>query len=287
MPLAAARPAFHRPRTLAEACELLAADERAMAYGGGTAIEVRRRQDPAFASAFVDLALIPGLDRLSGGGTGLRVGPMVTIRRMETEALVARVAPLAAAAYGQVANPRVRNAASVGGNLAYGAYRLDPPAALLALGAVVEATSVRGVRRIPVAGFFAGARRTALGPGELVTAVEIPALPPGSASSYVKLCSLSAHDWPCASAAACLVPDGSGGRRLRLAIGALGPVPRLAEFPITGTCADEAVSAAVTAAEALMDPIPDVRGSAAYKRALGRVAAQDAVRRAWQGADHD
>jgi CO/xanthine dehydrogenase Mo-binding subunit len=100
-----------------------------MAYGGGTAIEVRRRQDPAFASAFVDLSLIPGLDRLSGGDTGLRVGPMVTIRRMETDPLVARVAPLAAAAYGQVANPRVRNAASVGGSLAYGPYRLDPPAA--------------------------------------------------------------------------------------------------------------------------------------------------------------
>jgi aerobic carbon-monoxide dehydrogenase medium subunit len=131
MPLSAACPALHRPRTLAEACELLAADERAMAYGGGTAIEVRRRQDPGFASAFVDLSLIPGLDRLSAGDTGLRVGPMVTIRRMETDPLVARVAPLAAAAYGQVANPRVRNAASVGGNLAYGPYRLDPPAALL------------------------------------------------------------------------------------------------------------------------------------------------------------
>jgi aerobic carbon-monoxide dehydrogenase medium subunit len=136
MPLSAARPALHRPRTLAEACELLAADERAMAYGGGTAIEVRRRQDPAFASALVDLSLIPGLDQLSGHGTVLRVGPMVTIRRMETDPLVARLAPLAAA-------------------------------------------------------------------------------------------------------------------------------------------------------EALMDPIPDVRGSAAYKRALGRVAAQDAVRRAWQEAAHD
>jgi carbon-monoxide dehydrogenase medium subunit len=303
------RPALYRPRTLAEACELLAADERAMAYGGGTAIQIRRRLEPAFASAFVDLSAVPGLDRLSGGETGLRVGPMVTIRRMETDPLVARVAPLAAAAYGQVANPRVRNAASVGGNLSCGAYRLDPPAALLALGTVVEATSVHGVRRIAVAdffadarrpamtgvladaqcaaGFLAGTRRTALEPGELITAVEIPALPPGSTVSYVKLCSLSTHDWPCASAAACLVPDGSGGRRLRLAIGALGAVPRLTELPITDTDADEVVSAALAAVEVLMDPIPDVRGSSAYKRALGRVAAQDAVRRAWQETGRD
>jgi len=287
MHLAAVRPALHRPRTLAEACELLAADERAMAYGGGTAIQVRRRLDPAFAPTFVDLSLIPGLDRLSAGAGGLRVGPMVTIRRMETDPLVARVAPLAAAAYGKVANPRVRNAASVGGNLAYGAYRLDPPAALLALGAVVEATSVSGVRRIAVADFFTGPRHTALGPGELVTAVEIPALPPGSVSSYVKLCSLSEHDWPCASAAACLVPDGSCGHRLRLAIGALAAIPRLAELDITGRRVDEAVADALAAAEPLMDPIPDVRGSTACKRALGRVAAEDAVRRAWPEASHD
>ena len=153
MRLSAVRPALHRPRTLAEACELLAADERAMAYGGGTAIQIRRRLEPAF----VDLSAVPGLDRLSGGETGLRVGPMVTIRRMETDPLVARVAPLAAAAYGKVANPRVRNAATVGGNLSCGAYRLDPPAALLALGAVVVATSVRGVRRIALADFFTGA----------------------------------------------------------------------------------------------------------------------------------
>ncbi len=69
----------------------------------------------------------------------MRPGPMVTIRRMETDPLVAWIAPLAAAAYGKVANPRARNQASVGGNLAYGAYQLDPPATLLALGAVVEA----------------------------------------------------------------------------------------------------------------------------------------------------
>jgi CO/xanthine dehydrogenase Mo-binding subunit len=115
MPLSAARPALHRPRTLAEACELLAADERAMAYGGGTAIEVRRRQDPAFASALVDLSLIPGLDQLSGHGTVLRVGPMVTIRRMETDPLVARLAPLAAAEALMDPVPDVRGSAATSG----------------------------------------------------------------------------------------------------------------------------------------------------------------------------
>jgi len=282
MRLAAERPAFYRPETVAEACALLAADEGAIPYGGGTAIEVQRNQRTLSASAFVDLSLLPGLDQLCADGGGLRVGAMVPIRRMETDPLVARVAPLAAAAYGKVANPRVRNAASVGGNVAYGAYRLDPPAALMVLGAVVEATSVTGVRRIAVADFFTGGRRTALRPAELVTAIEIPAMPPGAAASYVKLCSLGAHDWPCASAAACLTGNGAGEGRLRLSVGALGAVPRLAEINVADCPEDLAVQAAAEAAEALIEPVADVRGGVAYKRALGLVAVEDAVRRVYQ-----
>jgi aerobic carbon-monoxide dehydrogenase medium subunit len=287
MRLAAARPAFYRPETVAEACALLAADEGAIPYGGGTAIEVQRNQRTLSASAFVDLSLLPGLDQLSADEGGLRVGAMVSIRRMETDPLVARVAPLAAAAYGKVANPRVRNAASVGGNIAYGAYRLDPPAALVVLGAVVEATSASGVRRIAVADFFTEGRRTALRPADLVTAIEIPAMPPGAAVSYVKLCGLGAHDWPCASAAACLVRNGAGGGRLRLSVGALGAVPRLAEINVAVCQEEEVVQAAAGAAEALIEPVADVRGGVAYKRALGLVAVEDAVRRVYQEARSD
>jgi carbon-monoxide dehydrogenase medium subunit len=286
MHLAAARPAFYRPETVAEACALLAADEGAIPYGGGTAIEGLRNQRTLSASAFVDLSLLPGLDQLSADEGGLRVGAMVPIRRMETDPLVARVAPLAAAAYGKVANPRVRNAASVGGNIAYGAYRLDPPAALVVLGAVVEATSVSGVRGIAVADFFTEGR-TALRPAELVTAIEIPAMPPGAAVSYVKLCSLGAHDWPCASAAACLAGSGAGEFRLRLSVGALGAVPRLAEINVAVCHEEELVQAAAGAAEALIEPVADVRGGVAYKRALGLAAVEDAVRRVYQEARSD
>jgi carbon-monoxide dehydrogenase medium subunit len=284
---AAVKPVLHRPETIAEACELLAADESAMAFGGGTAIQILRKQGILFASAFVDLSLIPGLRDLSATPGGLRAGPMVTIRRMETEPLVRRVAPLAATAYGKVANPRVRNTASVGGNVAHGDYRLDPPVALLALGGAVEVTSRAGSRRIPAAEFFTGFQQTALLPGELVTAIEIPAMPTGATASYAKLSSLSANDWPCACAAALLVPDGAGRLALRLSVGALAPVPRLAEVEVTGGNTEEAVHAALAVAETLMDPIPDVRGSAEYKRALGRVAVEDAVRGAWKEAGHE
>jgi carbon-monoxide dehydrogenase medium subunit len=302
MRFAAMRPAFHRPESVADACELLAADHRAIPYAGGTAIEIRRRQDRSFDAALVDLSRVPFLDRLvrldrldrldrlgSHGRDrgGLRVGPMVTIRRMAKDPSVAQVAPLAAAAYRAAGSPRVGNAATVGGSLAHGADRLDPPAALLVLGAVIEVTSIRAVRRIAAADFFVPGRRTVLEPGDVVTAIQIPAAPPRSAASYVRRCSLGAQDWPCASAAALLLGDGNGHRRLRLGIGALGDVPVLAELDLPAAREGEAVEAALDAAERLMDPVPDARGSVAHQRALGRVAVEDAVRRAWREADRD
>lgn len=280
-------PVLHRPETVGEACALLAADPSAMAFGGGTAIQILRKLGILFAEAFVDLSRIPGLrDITPTASGGLRAGPMVTVRRMETSALVREVAPLAATAYSKVANPRVRNTASIGGNVAHGDYRLDPPVALLALGATIEATSSAGVRQIPAAGFFTDFQQTALAPGELVTAIEIPATPAGATASYAKLSSLSANDWPCASAAALLVPAG-GTLTLRLAIGALAPVPRLASADVTGADVtgrgqEEVVDIALELAGPLLDPIPDVRGSVEYKRTLGRVAVADAVRDAWK-----
>ncbi|HET9082508.1 MAG TPA: FAD binding domain-containing protein [Trebonia sp.] len=278
------RPVLHRPETVEEACTLLAADPSAMAFGGGTAIQILRKQGILFAGSFVDLSRIPGLRDIARTAGGLRAGPMVTLRQMETATLVRDVAPLAATVYGKVANPRVRNTASIGGNVAHGDYRLDPPVALLALGGAIEATSVAGTRTIPAAGFFIGFQQTGLRPGELVTAIEIPVMPTGAAASYAKLSSLSANDWPCASAAVLLAPA-AGGLTLRLAIGALAPVPRLAVADVTGLAEEEVVEVALEIAGPLMDPIPDLRGGAEYKRALGRVAVEDAVRGAWKSRE--
>jgi carbon-monoxide dehydrogenase medium subunit len=301
MRFATLRPAFHRPESVAEACELLAANRRAIPYAGGTAIEIQRRQDPSFDAVLVDLARVPfldhlarvdrldRLDRLGSHGQdrgGLCIGPMVTIRRMAKDPLVAQVAPLAYAAYAAAGNPRVRDAATVGGSLAQGADRMDPPAALLVLGAVIEVTSVRAVRRVAAADFFVSGRRTLLEPGDVVTAMQIPAAPPGSVASYVRRRSMDAQDRPCACAAALLLRNGDGRRTLRLGIGALGDVPGLAELDLAGARENEAVDAALDAAQRLMDPVPGTRGSVAYQTALGRAAVEDAVRRAWRKADY-
>ncbi|MQA09358.1 MAG: molybdopterin dehydrogenase [Pseudonocardiaceae bacterium] len=272
---------MRRPRTLAEACTMMSTVDNPMVYGGGTAIQILIKQGILFADNFVDLAGIPGLTEITADAAGLRAGPMVTARGMETDDRVRRVAPLASTAYRHVANPRVRNTASIGGNLAHGDYRLDPPPALLALDATVEATSVRGTRSLPVRQFFVDFQQTALAPDELVTAVRIPAQPTGSAYRFVKYSSLSANDWPCASVAVLIA-----GREVHIGLGALAPVPRYASFDATGMTDQAAVDAALEVIAPLLDPIPDVRGSVRYKRRLAQVIVEDAVRGAWKDLDN-
>jgi carbon-monoxide dehydrogenase medium subunit len=93
--------------------------------------------------------------------------------------------------------------------------------------------------------------------------------------------SLGENDWPAASAAALL---DAGRRSLQLGLGALAPVPRYVDVPLDGGGVEQAVKAALAAVEPELDPIPDIRGSADYKKRLGLVAAEDAVRRAWEDA---
>ncbi|MCI2415887.1 FAD binding domain-containing protein [Saccharopolyspora sp. K220] len=275
---------LHRPETLAEACALLAELDDPMVYGGGTAIQILLKQGILFADNFVDLALIPGLREIGRNGSELRAGPMVSVRRMETDRQVREFAPLAASAYRNVANPRVRNTASVGGNIAHGDYRLDPPTALLVLDATVDVASVRGTRSIPVREFFVDFQLTALELDELITAIRIPAVPPRAAGRFVKNSSLSANDWPCASAAV-LVVDSGAKREVRIGLGAVAPVPRYVSFDATGLNDQEVVDAAIEAIAPAVEPIPDVRGGVEYKERLARVTVEDAVRGAWKDLD--
>ncbi|TNC27786.1 FAD binding domain-containing protein [Amycolatopsis alkalitolerans] len=276
-------PAYHYPDTLDEACAMLADGEDTMVYGGGTAVQILVKQGVLFASDLIDIGRIRGLDEIRRTSAGLRTGPLVTLRQMETSPVVRELAPLAAEVYRHVANPRVRNTASVGGNLAHGDYRLDPPTALLVLDAKVELSSRRGRRSLPVREFFVDFQKTALEPGEMITAVEIPRQPASVGAHFVKYSSLSANDWPCASVAA-LIVDGSRNRRqVRLGLGALSHVPLFTQFDVpAGSVVEDVVRAAKDAAEPLIDPIPDVRGGSAYKKRLGLVAVEEAVRNSWK-----
>jgi aerobic carbon-monoxide dehydrogenase medium subunit len=274
--------ALHRPRTVEEALSLLDTLDSPMVYGGGTAIQILMKQGVLFAENLVDLGMIPGLDAVEESPAGFRAGAMVSIRTMERDPRVVERAPLVAATYGKVANPRVRNTASIGGNIAHGDYRLDPPTALLALSADIVVASVRGTRTVPAREFFVDFQQTALEPGEMILAIEIPRQPPRTSAAFAKLSSLAVNDWPVASVAALLDAPTEVRRMLRLGVGALAPTPVFVDVDVSGLDREGCVEAALAAVHPLLDPLPDVRGGVEYKRHLGQVATQEAVEGAWR-----
>lgn len=272
---------FHRPRTLEEACELMAELDAPAVHGGGTALQLRATQGAPPPGHLVDLAAIEGLAAVAETADGLRLGPLVTLRRMERDPMVGSAVPLAAQAYAAVAHPRIRNVATVAGNLAFADPRLDPLGALQVLDAHVEATSRTGSRRLAVRDLFTGPERTALAPDEIVTAVDVPRQPPG-AHAFVKYTSLSESDWPCVSVAA-LAVRADAETELRLGLGAVADTPRFVSTRLlAGATDDDAVEAARAAARPAVDPVADVRGSVAYKRHLALLAVEEAVRTTWK-----
>jgi carbon-monoxide dehydrogenase medium subunit len=204
---------------------------------------------------------------------------MVTHREVEQSAVVRGSVPLLRETYRRVGNIRVRHTATVGGNLAHADYRLDPPAALLALDASVITVGRGGTRTIPVREFFVDLLQTALEPAELIQEIRVPIHDSTWTGAYVKFSSLAANDWPCVGVAA-LVQSTRAGRvsAARLGVTALAPTPLLvsvnAPAGVTeGVLADEAAAAVLEN----IDPIPDLRGSVEYKRRVCATIVRDAV----------
>jgi carbon-monoxide dehydrogenase medium subunit len=266
-----------RPRSLEQACQLLAErGDEAMPIAGGTALEVLRRVGLLGQPVLVDIRGLPELRVVEAVDGELRLGATATLSEVQRHPRVRELAPLLCQAYGRVANVRVRNVATVGGNLAYADYRIDPPAALLVLGARVEARSQRGAREIPVRDFFRGPEETALAADELLTAIRVPVPPRGARAVFRKVTSLGENDWPCVGVAALVVED-----QLHLGLTAVAPTPGYARVDVGGLDLVRAQDAAESAAVALLDPIADTRGSRRFKERLARVAVRDAVEEAW------
>lgn len=284
-------PELLRPTSLKEASAmLLAHGEEALALAGGTAVVLLLRQRLISPRYLVDLSGLPGLREISGAGPGgWRLGALATLRAVERSPALRVALPLVPETYATVGNVRVRHAATVGGNLAHGDYRLDPPAALLVLDASVTIAGADGEREIPLAGFFRGFEETALARGELITAVTIPEPPPAAAGAYVKFSSLAAEDWPCAGAAV-LVALGADERitALRVAVTAVHPVPLLlAESGPLATgrvVTTELIHEVGALAAARVAPIEDIRGSEWYKREVTASTVRDAFARALERA---
>jgi carbon-monoxide dehydrogenase medium subunit len=275
---------YHAARSLPEALDLLARHgEDAHLVAGGTAFVLLWRQGllrPAHVVGLRDVKELRGITRTDDGG--LVIGATVTHREAERSPAVAAFCPALAATFASVATIRVRNQATVGGNLAHADPAQDPPAMLLALDAEAVIASPSGERRIPLRELFVDYLQSSLALGEILRAVRIPPLPKGTRASYTKFLPKTHDDYATVSVAAVLRRDADGRvADARIALGAAGPTPVRAtrvEQALVGTKPDaKGVADAAALVQDAIDPLDDVRGSAAYKREMARVWTQRAL----------
>jgi carbon-monoxide dehydrogenase medium subunit len=283
---------LHEPKSLAEACSALA-DADARPVAGGTALLTIIKQGLLAPKTLVNLKKVRDGAAISfHSQRGMRIGALATINEIETSPLVREHYPILAEACHVVANIRIRNMATIGGNLAHGDYQSDPPTVLAALDATVEIANRRGDRAMKLSEFQRGTYETALAPGELIIAVSMPALEAGFKGAYVKFTTGSSEERPCAGVAALARMENGACRELRLAVGAVSPRPvRIVagEEMARGQALDLPLIERIAAeASRAVDPIEDVRGPADYKRHLVGVLVRRAITdlsRAREGAN--
>jgi carbon-monoxide dehydrogenase medium subunit len=268
------------PTTLDEACSHLINDET-RAVAGGTALLTLIKHGVFVPKTLVNLKKIGAADGITyDPAKGLRVGALATIFDVESSPLVRQHYPVLAEACHAVANIRIRNMATIGGNLAHGDYQSDPPTALMALDAAVELIGAGGTRTVKLGDFLLGSYETALKPGELIAALLVPPAE-GLRGSYTKFTTGSSEERPAAGIAALARLDGAVCRELRLAVGAVSPRPmriRHAEELLQGSRLNESLIAeAARIASRAVEPIDDLRGPADYKRHLVEVLVRRAL----------
>jgi len=273
-----------RPESLAEASELLLKyGDEARPIAGGTTLVILMKQRLLRFPYLVDLQGIAGLDQISQENGCVTIGAMATHRSVERSEIVRESVPVLAEAFSKVGNVRVRETASVGGNLAHADYRLDPPPAFLILCADVIVYGPNGTRTLPLKDLYLGTYETVLEPGEILVEVKIPVMPGGSRAAYLKYRSLAANDWPCLGVAAFLSRTGENCLEIRLGLAGLASTPLLIEgldFVRDQPLDDALLEKVARVADRQISPMSDLRGSEEYKRQMAAVFIKRAIREA-------
>ncbi len=280
---------YYAPTSIREAVDLLARHgEDAKILSGGQSLIPLMKLRLATPRYLVEINRIRGLAYIREGDGALRIGALTRESDLEESELIRTRYPILHDTSKVIADPLVRNLATVCGNLAHGDPANDHPATMLALGAELVAVGPKGERRIPVASFFTGPFTTALTPGEILTEILIPIPTPGSGGAYLKL-ERKVGDFATAAVAAQVsVRDNGMCERAGIGLTNVGPTPikaRKAEDFLHGKPLDAAAirqAAQLAAGEA--QPTSDLRGPAEYKRDLVRVLTTRALEKAIERA---
>jgi len=279
---------YHVPQTVDKAIALLARlGDGAKILAGGQSLLPAMRFRLASPEALVDINRLRDLSYVEERGDHLAIGALTREYQLEESPLVARSYPLLLDTARVVADPLVRNRATVGGNLAHADPANDHPATMLAYGATVVARGPAGTRTIAIDDFFVGLFENSLQPGEILAEIRIPKPAAGSGGAYLKL-ERKVGDYAVAAVAVQLQLAGGVVGGVRIGLTNVGPVParaQNAEAALAGKAAtDDVIEAAGRAAAAECDPSADLRGAVDYKRDMVRVLTKRAVGRAIERA---
>ncbi len=280
---------YLRPKTIPEAIALLQqyGDDAKILSGGQSLIPMMklRLARPAY---LIDINRIVGLSYVKEEDGHLKIGGLTREAELESSPLIRSRYPIILDTARVIADPQVRNLATVAGNLAHGDPANDHPATMLALGAKVVATGPSGNRVISIHDFFVSLFTTALGPNEIVTEIQIPVPPARSGGAYFKL-ERKVGDFATAAVAAQITLDANGVcQQAGIGLTNVGPTPlkatKAGDF-LRGKKPDQATlrQAAQLAADAAQ-PSSDLRGPAEYKKALVKELAFRALSRAVERA---
>src|SRR5437763_11042473 len=236
---------YVEPETLDEALEILAGDpDDTLVMAGGTSLVILMKQDLVRPERVLGLRRIAELRDIGPTDEGLSLGALATHGALARSQAVRDHAAALSATFAAVATVRIREQATLGGNLAHADPAQDPPVTLLALDGVAVAKSRFAERRIPLDGLFTDLFETSLERGELLLRVELPPLPKGARATYKKFLPATLDDYATVSVAAVVATDANGAcTHARIALGGAGPVPlraHEAERSLAGRRLDDA-----------------------------------------------
>jgi len=278
---------YLEPSTLQEAfASIEKHGDDARVIAGGTSLIIMMRQRLLMPKVLISLANIPNFERITyDARDGLRLGAGARHRDIEVSQVVKQHYPILHETFRKVAQPRIRNMGTIGGNLSAGDPLTDPGSSLIALDAEVTLTSSKGHRTLTVEEFFIDYYETALKPGEILTEIHVPPVQ-RAAWSHIKFTPRSVEDFATVGVALTLQAVNGSCQDVRLALNSVASKivrAKGAENVMRGQSLTDAVlRQAGEVASTEVDPMDDNRGSAEYKREMVKVLVRRAAEQALQ-----